>query len=89
MAWGRSGAVNRVPTARPAAASTMAPGRRPWQMTIGMPAAISTRAALILVIMPPEPTAVPASPATAMTDRSMRSTRSMRRASGLRRGLSS
>ena len=29
--------------------------REPWQMTMGMPAAMSTRAALIFVIMPPDP----------------------------------
>ncbi len=38
----------------------MAPGRRPLHTTMGMPATMSTRAALIFVIMPPEPTVVPA-----------------------------
>ena len=58
-------------------------------MTMGMPAAMSTRAALIFVIMPPDPTVVPASPATSMTAWSMRSTRPMRRAPSTRCGFAS
>ena len=75
-------ATNSVPTSSPAAASTMASARWPSHTTSGMPATMSTRAALIFVIMPPEPTVVPASPATAMISGPMASTRPMRFASG-------
>ena len=72
----------------PRAAATMAPGRRPLHTTMGMPATMSTRAALIFVIMPPEPTVVPAPPATAMISGPMASTRPISFASGLKCGFS-
>ena len=60
----------------------MQSARLPWQMTMGMPAAMSTRAALIFVIMPPEPTPDTAPPAAARMSRPTRSTTGMSVAAG-------
>ena len=67
----------------------MAFERRPWQITMGIPATMSTRAALIFVIIPPEPTVEPADPAADMTAWSICSTLCTSCASGTSRGFAS
>ena len=89
ISWGFFAATKRVPTSSPRAAATIAPARRPLHTTMGMPATMSTRAALIFVIMPPEPTVVPAPPATAMISGPMASTRPISFASGSKCGFAS
>ena len=82
ISWGTSAPVNSVPIGSSASERTTASSARPLQMTSGMPAAPSTRALVSLVIMPPDPTALPAPDAPARISGVMRSTRLMSWADG-------
>ena len=82
-----AGGSKLVPTASPPASLTSASGSPPLQITLRMPAVMRIRQLLILVIMPPVPTAVDESPADEMIDASILSTRGMKAADGSSAGL--